>query len=73
MLIQNYIFATFLKFNYTYKNKESLIWKRLVILLLRKIVSDYQAVIIPKRAFETPEKAQEFYVFIDEKVKASKS
>ena len=36
-------------------------------------VSDYQAVIIPKRAFETPEKAEEFFNFVDEKVKATKS
>lgn len=36
-------------------------------------VSDYQAVIVPKRAFETPEKADEFFNFVDEKVKAAKT
>ncbi len=36
-------------------------------------VSDYQAVIIPKRAFQTPEKADEFFKFVDEKVKTAKT
>ncbi len=36
-------------------------------------VGDYQAVIVPKRAFETPEKADEFFNFVDEKVKAAKT
>ena len=36
-------------------------------------VSDYQAVIIPKRAFKTPELAQEFFELVDSKVKASKN
>lgn len=36
-------------------------------------VGVYQAVIVPKRAFETPEKADEFFKFVDEKVKAAKT
>lgn len=36
-------------------------------------VSDYQAIIIPKRAFETQEKAQDFFNFVNEKVNNAKN
>ena len=36
-------------------------------------VSDFQAIIIPKRAFETPEKAKDFFNFVNEKVSNAKN
>lgn len=36
-------------------------------------LSNYQASVIPYRAFETPEKAEEFFNLIDSKVKAAKA
>lgn len=36
-------------------------------------VSDYKAIVIPKRAFETQEKAQDFFNFVNEKVNNAKN
>jgi len=36
-------------------------------------ISDYQAVIIPKRAFESTEKANEFFNYVNEKVSGAKN